>query len=120
MAGQLVAAARFEHDACGEQLALAGAVTAGVEHVGGLGVGVGVQEPIECGEGVGAGLTDLPGLGRDRNGEAGGLPAAEPDMDVDAVGLVQGDVVDQEADYAFTVPLRGVRIGPERGEICCQ
>ena len=62
MAGQLVAAARFEHDAGGERLALAGTVSVGVERVGGLGVGVGVEEPIERGEGVGVGLADLPRL----------------------------------------------------------
>ena len=94
MAGQVVAAASFEHDAGGERLALAGAVTGGVERVGGLGVGVGVEVPVERGEGVGVGLAELPGLGRNRDGEAGGLPAAEPDVQVDAVGLVQRDVVD--------------------------
>ena len=62
VAGQLVATARFEHDASGERLALAEAVTGGVERLGGLGVGVGVKEPIERCEGVGAGLVDLPGL----------------------------------------------------------
>ena len=60
-----------------ERLALAGAVTGGVERLGGLGVGVGVEELIERGEGVGVGLADLPGLGWDRGNEAGGLSAAE-------------------------------------------
>ena len=41
-------------------------------------------------------------------------------MQVDAVGLVQGDVVDEEADHAFAVPLRCVRVGPEGEEIGCQ
>ena len=44
-------------------LSFAGAVTGGVERFGGLGVGVGVEEPVECGEGVRAGLAGLPGLG---------------------------------------------------------
>ena len=48
------------------------------------------------------------------------LSAAEPDVQVDAVGLVQGDVVDEEADHAFAFPLRSIRVGPEGGEICCQ
>ena len=69
-------------------------MTVGVERVGGLGVGVGVEVPVERGEGVGVGLAELPGLGRNRDSEAGGLPAAEPDVQVDAVGLVQRDVVD--------------------------
>ena len=62
MAGQVVLAAACYDDAGGERLALAGAVTGGVERVGGLGVGVGVEEPVERGEGVGVGLADLPGL----------------------------------------------------------
>ena len=70
VAGQVVAAARFEHDAGGEGFAFAGAVTGGVEHVGGLGVGARVEEPVERGEGVGLGLADLPRLGWDRDGEA--------------------------------------------------
>ena len=49
-----------------------------------------------------------------------GLSAAEADVQVDAVGLVQGDVVDQQADHAFAVALGGMRVGPEGGEICCQ
>ncbi len=79
---------------------------------------MGVEEPVEGGEGVGVGLADLPGLRQDRDGETGGLSAAEPDVQVDTVGLVQGDVVD-EADGACAVPLRRVGVGPECGEICC-
>ena len=86
VAGQLVAAARFEHDTGGERLALAGVVTDGVERLGGLGVGVGVEEPVECGQGVGVGLAHLPGLGRDGDDEAGGLPTAQAHVQVDAVG----------------------------------
>src|SRR4029077_16773336 len=80
VAGQVVAAACFEHDAGGERLALAGAVTGGVERVGGLGGGVWVEEASERGERVGVGLAELPGLGWDRGNEAGGLSAAEPDV----------------------------------------
>ena len=60
---------------------------------------------------------DVGGIGDD---EAVGLSAAEADVQVDAVGLVQGDVVDEQADHAFAVALRGVGVGPEGGEICCQ
>jgi len=63
VAGQLVAAARFEHDASGERLALAEAVTGGVERLGGLGVGVGVKELIERCEGVGVGLAERQAFG---------------------------------------------------------
>ena len=87
-------------------------MTGGVEDAGGLGVGVGVEESVERGEGVGVGLAELPGLGRDRDGEAGALPAGEPDVQVDAVGLVQGGVVDKQADHAFAIALRGVRVRP--------
>ena len=84
VAGEVVAAADVEHDRGGEGLAFAGAVTGGVERVGGLGVGVVVEEPVEHGDGVGVGLAGLPGAGRDRDGQAGGLAAAEPDVQVDA------------------------------------
>ena len=60
----------------------------GVERGGGLGVGVVFQELVERGECLGAGLAELPGRGRDRDVQAGGLAAAEPDVQVDAVGLV--------------------------------
>jgi hypothetical protein len=87
-------------------------VTGGVEDAGGLGVGVGVEESVEDGEGLGVGLAGLPRLGWDRDGEAGGLPPAESHVQVDAVGLVQGDVVDEEADHAFAIALWGVRVRP--------
>ena len=108
VAREMVLAADVHDDAGGERFVLAGAVTGDVERVGGLGVGVGVEEPVELGDGVGAGLAGLPGCGWDRDGEAVGLSAAEADVQVDAVGLVQGDVVDEQADHAFAVPLLGV------------
>src|SRR5882757_1486060 len=112
----MVLAANVHDDACGERFVLAGAVTGGVECVGGLGVSVGVEEPME----LGAGLAGLPGCGWDRDDEAVCLSAAEADVQVDAIGLVQGDVVDQQADHAFAVALVGMWVGPEGGEICCQ
>jgi len=116
----MVLAADVYDDAGGERFVLAGAVTGEVERVGGFGVGVGVEEPVERGNGVRAGLTGLPGGGRDRDDNAVGLPATQAHVQVDVVGLVQGDVVDQEADHAFAVALLGVRVGPEGREICCQ
>jgi hypothetical protein len=53
VAEQFVVATRFEHDACGEGLAFSGAVTGGVERVGGLRVGMGVEQSVEGGEGLG-------------------------------------------------------------------
>ena len=116
----MVLAADVHDDAGGERFVLAGAVTGEVERVGGFGVGVGVEEPVELGEGVRAGLAGLPGCGWDRDDKAVGLPATQAHVQVDAVSLVQGYVVDQEADQAFAVPLLGIRVGPERREICCQ
>ena len=77
VAEQFIVATRLEHDACGEGFAFSGAVTGGVEDAGGLGVGVGVEESVEDGEGPGVGLAGLPRRGWDRDGEAGGLPPAE-------------------------------------------
>jgi hypothetical protein len=93
-----------------KRLALAGAVTGGVERRGGFGVGVLIEEPVEGGEGAGVGLAQLPGLAWDRQGEAGGLSATEADVGVDAVGLGQGDVVDEQPEHALAFPSRGGRI----------
>ena len=112
VAREMVLAADVHDDAGGEGFGLAGAVTGGVERVGGFSVGVGVEEPIKFGEGVGAGLAGLPGCGWDRHGEAVGLSAAEAHVQVDAVGLVQGDVVDEQADHAFAVSLLCMWVGP--------
>jgi hypothetical protein len=95
-------------------------VPGGVERFGGLGVGVVVEEPVEGGEGVGVGLAGLPACRGDRDGEAGGLPAAEADVEVDGVGLVEGDVVDDEPDHAFAFPLGGGGVGPQPREVSGQ
>jgi len=63
-------------------------VPGGVEGGGGLGVGVVVEQPVELSDDRGIGLPGLPGWGRDRDGQAGDLAAAEPDVQVDAVGSV--------------------------------
>ena len=84
-----------------------------VEGLGGLGVGVVVEETVEEGESFGVGSAGFPGGGGCGGGEAGGLSSAEADVAVDlVVGLGEGDVVDEQADYAFTFPLGGSRIGP--------
>jgi hypothetical protein len=106
-----------QHDAGGERLVCAGAVSGGVERVGGLGVGVVVEEPVERGEGVGVGLAGLPARRGDRDGEAGGLSAAESDVEVDLVGLVEGDVVDDEPDHPFAFSLGGGGVGPQSREV---
>ena len=85
----------MQDDASGEGLAFAGAVTGGVELFGGFGVGVLVEEPVKQVEGVGFGLAGLPCHGRDGCGEAGGLSASEPHVEVDVVVLEEGDVVEE-------------------------
>ena len=104
MAGELVGAAEVDDDRAGERLGHAGAPAGGVELGGGLGVGVIVKELVEQLEGVGVGLAGLPGVERDRDGEAGCLPAAEADVEVDLVGLVDGDVLDQQSSDPFPFP----------------
>jgi hypothetical protein len=52
-------------------------MTCPVEGVRDLSVGVVIEELIEKAEGIGVGLSGLPGSGRDRGGEAGCLPAFE-------------------------------------------
>jgi hypothetical protein len=104
-------------DAGGEGFAGSGAVTGGVEGVGGLGVGVVFEELVEAGEGVGVGPGRLPAVGWDGESEAGGRAAAEADVQADLVGLVDGDVVYEEAGYALALPLGGGGVGPQGGEV---
>src|SRR6266568_9521073 len=117
VAGQVVALAQVEHDPAGEGFAFAGAVPGGVERGGGLGGGVVIQEPVEQGEGLRFGLAELPGGRRDGDVEAGDLAAAESDVQVDAVGLGHGDVVDEQPGHALALALRGGRVGPQGGEV---
>ena len=91
-----------------------------VEGVGDLRVGVGVEELVEAGEGVGVGLAGLPAGGWDGTGDAGGLAAFEADVEVDDVGSVDGDVFDEEADHALAFPLRGGGIAPQGRKVVCQ
>ena len=86
---------RLEHDPAGERFAVAGAVAVGVELRGDLSVGVLVEEAVQQRERVGVRLSQVPRAGWDRDGEAGGLSAAEADVEVDLVALVEGDVLDQ-------------------------
>ena len=55
-------------------------MTGGVEFVRGGAVGVLVEELIEQRNDVGGGPFGLPGAERDRDGQAGRLAAAEPDV----------------------------------------
>ena len=102
----------MQDDALGECLVLAGAVPGLVECVGGFAVGVVVEELVEEGEGVGVGLVGFPCFGWYGDGEAGGLSAAEADVEVDLVGFGEGDVVDEEPDHAFAFSLGGGGVGP--------
>ena len=67
-----------------------------VEGLGGLGVGVGVEKAVESGQGVGVGLASLPSAERNGNRKAGDRPTTETDVQVDLLGLDDGDVFDEE------------------------
>ena len=69
-------------------------MTGGVEQFGGLGVGVGGEEPVQVSQGGGIGLAGLPAGEGEGKGEAGGLAAVEADVQVDVVGAEDGDVFD--------------------------
>jgi hypothetical protein len=88
-----------------------------VEGVRDLRVGVVIEKSVEQGESVGVGLMRLPRLERERHGDAGGLPALEPDVEVDDLGPVDGDVLDEEPDHAFAFPLRCRWVRPDCGEV---
>ena len=101
VAGELVGVADLQDDVGGERLVGARAAAGGVELFGGLAVGVIVEQSVEHREGVGVGLSCFPGAERDRDREAGGLPAAEADVQVELIGLVERDVLDQQAGDPF-------------------
>lgn len=107
MVGEVVASAQVGHAAGGEWLAGAGAVALLIELLGGLGVGVIVEQAVERAERVGAGLALLPGRERDRDRERGGRPTAEADVQVDLLGAVQGDVLDQQPRDALALAIGG-------------
>lgn len=62
-------------------------------------------------------LASSPAGGRDRRDQAGGLPAAEPDVHADLVVLDEGDVVEEQAGHALAFALGRVRVGPQGGEV---
>jgi hypothetical protein len=105
-----VGATDVQHDLVGERSAGAGQAAGGVELLGGLDVGVIVEQAVEQLEGVRVGLAGLPGVERDRDRRAGGLPAAEADVQVDLVGLVEGDVGDQQSGDPLALAGRGGRV----------
>jgi hypothetical protein len=92
-------------------------VTAGVEGVGCLGVGVGVEEAVEFGEGVGVGLVGLAAGKWDGQHEGGCLAAPEADVEMDVVGFGDCDVLEEQAGDAFAFPGGGGGIGPQSGEV---
>jgi hypothetical protein len=92
-------------------------MTCPVEGVRDLSVGVVIEELIEKAEGIGVRLSGLPGSGRDRGGEAGGLPAFEAHVEMDDVGPVDGDIFDEETDHALALSLRGSGVTPKGREV---
>ena len=88
-----------------------------VEQFGRLGVGVVVEELIEHGERVWVGLPCFEALGRAWDREAGGLPAAEADVQVDLVGFVERDVLDQQAGDALAFSRGCGLVGPQFREV---
>ena len=95
VAGQAGVSPDAEHDPRVERLAGPGAVAGGVELLGGLGVGVVVEELVEQSDRVGIGLALLPCSAWQGKADGGVLPAAESDVEVDLIGLVDRDVVYQ-------------------------
>ena len=84
-----------------------------VEGVGGVGVGVVIEEPVEQCERVGVGLAGLPGLEWDRGGEAGGLAAFEPDVNLGGAfrrHLDEGDILDDVGKQSLAFAAGRIRI----------
>lgn len=106
VAGEVVGVAQVDDDLRAEWLSGAGAVAGLVEQLGRVGVRVIVEELVEQRERVSVGLAGLEALRRSRDREPDGLPAAETDVQVDLVGLVERDVFDQEPGDPFAFALR--------------
>jgi hypothetical protein len=88
-----------------------------IEGLGHFVVGVILEEPVELGEYFGVGLSGLVAGERDGHDEAGGLATAEADVEMDLVGLGDGDVLDEQASDAFAFPGGGGGVGPQFGEV---
>ena len=88
-----------------------------VEQLGHLGVGMGVEQLVAAGNGLGWGPPELRRAERERSFETGRLPTPEAHVDMDGIGLVDGDVFDEQADHALALSLWSRRIGPQGGEV---
>ena len=88
-----------------------------VEELGGLAVGVIVEQSVDLCERVGGGLAGLPGVQGLGDGQDGGLAAAEPDVQMDLVGFGERDVFDQQPRDPFALPCWRRRVVPEPGEV---
>jgi hypothetical protein len=96
-----------DDDATAEGLVHAGAPPSLVEALGGPGVGVIVEQPVNLGESVGRCLAGLLGVQRLRDRQGRGLAAAEASVELDLVGLGERDVLDQRAHDPFPLACWG-------------
>ena len=84
-----------------------------VESGGHAAFGVVVEEAVDLGDDV---SRRAPGLGSgepDGDVQRLGLAATEAHVDGDVMIAPQGDVLDEETDHAFALPLGGAGIGPQ-------
>ncbi len=76
-----------------------------------------VEVAVAAGNGPGWSPPELRRAERERSFETGRLPTPEAHVDMDGIGLVDGDVFDEQADHALALSLRSRRIGPQGGKI---
>ena len=81
-----------------------------VQRFGGLSVGVGVEQPVERSKRLGLRLAHLIGRQGDGHDQADGLPASEPDVQVDLVGLEDGDVLEEKTGDALALSGRSIGV----------
>jgi hypothetical protein len=116
-AAQPVFVADVTDDQGVEGAAFTAAVAAGVEDGSDLGMGVVVQQLVDCFDDVRCGLAQFPGGFGDRQGQAVVLPALPSDVAGDRFRVPgDGDVGEEQAGDALAFSLGSGRVVPDRGE----
>ena len=95
----------------------AGAQAALVEHMGDLGVGVFVEERIDLSPDVIVGDSQLLSREGARQRQRGRGPTPKADGGGDLPLFDQRDILDQEAEHAFALSLRGLWVSPDGREV---
>ena len=100
-------------------MTVSGSVAALVEDRCDLAIGVIVQQPVDLGDDLGAGLVELGRVRVRRPGELSGRAAAQPHAQAPR-GLGQRHVLDQQPRHPLALSVQRRRIVPQAGEVAGQ